>query len=278
MFYIVSAFILMFNNNIINNPQFLPISSGEQIFHHYYILSYNENIEQANWVYYELKPEMLDGKFKRTNSFRLDQMISSKSANTNDYTNTGFDRGHLCPAADMNFDSIAMYESFYMSNVSPQVPEFNRGIWKSLEEQVRNWVLKKGKIIVVTGPIIKNFNHKIGKNEVVVPNQFFKVLYSEDLNQIIAFDLLNSPSNLSLVDFAITVDSLEQITGFDFFSQLPDSIENELESKVKLDGWFESSIAHNEFQLKRNQSSLFIIIFASSVFLVVAVYKFVKRL
>ncbi len=256
---------------------FLPNSPGEQIYHHYYVLSYNENTEQANWVYYELKPEMLNGKIERNGGFRMDPMISTKSANTKDYANSGFDRGHLCPAADMAFDTVAMYESFYMSNVSPQLPGFNRGIWKSLEEQVRDWVTKKGKIIVVTGPVIKNFNHKIGKNEVVVPDQFFKVLYSEDLNQMIAFDLLNASSSLPLEDFAITVDSLEQITGFDFFSQLPDNIENELEGKVKPDGWFESSIAYNEPPLKRNQTRLFIIIFASCIILVIALYKFIKK-
>lgn len=277
MNYTFVAFILLFNNSIINNSQFLPISSGEQINHHYYILSYNEATEQANWVYYELNPEMLTPKIKRINYFRMDPEVSSKSANTKDYTNTGFDRGHLCPAADMSFDSVAMYESFYMSNVSPQLPGFNRGIWKSLEGQVRDWVIKKGELIIITGPIIKNFNHKIGKNEVIVPELFFKVLYSKDLNQMIAFNLLNTSLRLPLEDFAITVDSLEHITGFDFFSQLPDNIENELESKVKLDGWFETSITYKQPSSKRNPTRLFIIIFLSCIILALAVYKFLKR-
>ena len=110
--------------------------SGEQIIYHTgYTLSYNEKHEQANWVAYELTAQELAGTVKRKDSFKSDPMVKSESASLADYRKSGYDRGHLIPAADMKWSTTAMSESFYMSNMSPQSPSFNRGIWKKLESQ-----------------------------------------------------------------------------------------------------------------------------------------------
>lgn len=220
--------------------KYLPVPSGDLVKHSYYALSYNEKYEQANWVYYELSDSMvMNGREERSNKFKIDKRIVSGSAKSSDYTKSGYDRGHLCPAADMGFNPLAMEESFLMSNISPQVPDFNRGIWKELESTVRNWARKEHRIIVVTGPVFKDLKGAIGQDEVVVPGYFFKIIYdATDQPRMIAFILPNERTSRPLTDFAVSTDDAEKATGLDFFSQLPDDLESSLESKVELAGWF----------------------------------------
>lgn len=222
------------------NVDYLPVPSGELVNHSYYALSYNEPNEQANWVYYVLTDSMvLKGNEERTNKFKVDKLVVTGSAKSSDYTKSGYDRGHLCPAADMGFNSVAMNESFMMSNISPQEPDFNRGIWKELETTVREWAKNKHQIFVATGPIFKDIKGKIGEDEVTVPGYFYKIIYDpEPSPEMIAFVLPNAKSNRPLTDFAVSTDELEELTGLDFFSQLPDDVENNLESSVVLAGWF----------------------------------------
>lgn len=220
---------------------YLPVPATNLVHHSYYTLSYNENFEQANWVCYTLTDSMvMNGGEERSNQFKMDILVPTGSAKSSDYTKSGYDRGHLCPAADMGFNPKAMLESFMMSNISPQKPEFNRGIWKELESSVRVWAKKEHKIIVVTGPVFKDNKGEIGKDKVLVPGYFYKVIL--DLTgepRIITFLLPNEKSDRPIKDFAIPTDELERLTGFDYFSELPDSLETNLESKVELAGWFE---------------------------------------
>lgn len=221
---------------------FLPKPSPELVHHTYYIISYNEKFEQANWVYYELTDSMvIEGGQERSNKFKVDPEVPTGSAKSSDYTKSGYDRGHLCPAADMDFDPVAMEESFYMSNISPQAPEFNRGIWKDLETEVRKWAQKKHRLYVVTGPVFNDNQGTIGRDQVLVPGYFFKILFDSDNKhpEMIAFVLPNRKSDRPITDFAVSVDEVEKLTGFDFFSQLPDDEENVLESHVNLSGWFD---------------------------------------
>ncbi len=164
-------------------------------------------------------------------------MVSTGSAKSSDYTKSGYDRGHLCPAADMGFSPTSMEESFLMSNISPQAPDFNRGIWKELETEVRKWAKKEHQIYVVTGPVFKDNKGTIGADKVLVPGYFFKIIYEEtDEPKIIAFVFPNRKSDRPLTDFTVSVDEAEKLTGFDFFSQLPDELEAKLESRVELSG------------------------------------------
>ncbi len=222
---------------------YLPKPTNNLVRHTYYSLSYNEKNEEANWVYYTLTDSMvLNGGGERSNKFKVDQLVATGSAKSSDYTKSGYDRGHLCPAADMGFNTTAMEESFLMSNVCPQAPDFNRGIWKELETEVRLWAKKEHKLYVVTGPVFKDDKGTIGQDNVVVPGYFFKIIYDEsDKPKIIAFVFPNRKSDRPLTDFAVSVDETEKLTGFDFFSQLPDELENKLESRVDLSGWFEGN-------------------------------------
>lgn len=198
---------------------YLPVPSKDLVRHTYYTLSYNEKYEQANWVYYVMTDSMvIAGGQERSNKFKVDEMVPTGSAKSSDYTKSGYDRGHLCPAADMDFNHTAMEESFLMSNISPQAPDFNRGIWKDLETEVRNWAKLKHKLYVVTGPVFSESKGTIGKDQVLVPGYFFKVLYDETTHpEIIAFVLPNQKSDRPLSDFVVKVDDLEKLTGYDFF-------------------------------------------------------------
>lgn len=208
--------------------------------HHAYTLEYAEPFEQAGWVIYHLTKEHLEGTLaERGNNFRADPDVPTGSASPADYTRSGYDRGHLSPAADNAWSQETMSESFFMSNMSPQEPGFNRGIWKRLEDQVRSWGREYGSLWIVVGPVLKDSLSTIGANHVAVPGAYFKVVADLDKceEKMIAFLMPNQPSKEPLAHFAVSVDSVENLTGIDFFSELPDSLENALESTVNANGW-----------------------------------------
>lgn len=205
-----------------------------------YALGYIEYHEQAAFVIYKLTArEALTKEAQRTNRFRRDPEIPTGSATTADYRRSGYDRGHLAPAADMAFSVQTMADSFFMSNMSPQKPAFNRGIWKRLEEQVRQIAVREKAIYVVTGPILpKKKTVTIGANQVTVPAHFYKVIF--DLTpprKMIGFILPNEGSDRPLEDFAVTVDVVEKATGLDFFSALPNAVQERLESTISVSAW-----------------------------------------
>ena len=204
-------------------------------------IAYNEVHEQAAWVAYVLTAqEAGSSEVNRMDRFREDLSIGSASASLNDYRNSGYDRGHLAPAGDMRWDSAAMLESFLMSNMSPQVPAFNRGIWRKLEMRVRNWALEKDSLYVITGPVLDPIQTQIGQNQVSVPAFYFKVLadLSPPDHSFLAFLIPNEGSDKDLFDYAVSVDSLELFTGYDFFSEAPgQSSISWLEEHVNPEKW-----------------------------------------
>ena len=219
----------------------LPIglSNDQIITHNYYTLSYNENHEQANWVAYKLTNDMIKGTAKRKDKFKADIKVKNKSAQLYDYKNSGFDRGHLCPAADMKFSQGAMDETFYMSNMSPQVPSFNRGVWKSLESIVRSWTEENKEIYIVTGPILNNTIGSIGLNSISIPQYFYKVILDNKEPELkgIGFIIENKKADLELQSYAVPIDKVEELTGLDFFNLIPDKIENIVEAEVDIQQW-----------------------------------------
>ena len=133
-----------------------------------------------------------------------------------------------------------MDECFLMTNMCPQTHALNAGIWNSIEQQCRTWAKKYGKVYIVCGPIFLNKQHrKLGKNKVVVPDAFFKVILRTDKNpQAIGFICRNQgATGLQKKDFVNTVDEVERITGYDFFSKLPDNIEKKIEAKADINQW-----------------------------------------
>ncbi len=221
---------------------YLPAASLPVIRHTHFMLAYSEENKQALWVAYELtRQEIVQQTAERSDNFREDTLIATGTASPDDYRRSGYDRGHLAPAGDMGFDAQAMSESFYMSNISPQVPAFNRGIWKDLEEDVRQWALQDGSLYVVTGPVFAGSSRKIGEHQVTVPTAFYKVLLSYHPPRIRAFAFLipNQGTEQPVLTFAVTIDAVEETTGIDFFPALPDELENELESTI---AWSSNSL------------------------------------
>jgi endonuclease G len=237
---IVFILAIFFSTSFASTAQeLLPTSTTHQIVSHsFYTLSYSEKDEQAEWVYYILTTEMLKGKQPRTDDYRPDSTITTISAQLEDYRSSGYDRGHLCPAGDMKLNKTAMSESFYLSNCSPQDRDFNAGIWNDLENLVRSWALTSGRLYVVTAGVLTSTKGKIGSNGVTVPKYYYKVIYDpRGQGKMIAFLLPNENSTKPLQQFVVSVDSLESLTGIDFFPGLPDSIESLLESQRDLYGW-----------------------------------------
>jgi len=214
----------------------LPSLANDEVIieHTGFRLVYNEKHEQAKWVAYEFTKAETLKKVDRTDDFRDDPKILTGSATSTDYKGSGFDRGHLAPAGDLSWSADAMSCSFFYSNMSPQKPSFNRGVWKKLEEQVRDWAKTYDTIYVVTGPVLEDSLPTIGENKVSIPKYYYKVIleYKSNVTKAIGFILPNKKSSFPLNKFIVSIDSVEQMTGIDFFHQLPDSIENKIEKSV----------------------------------------------
>jgi endonuclease G len=215
------------------------LKSDEIIRHAAYTLKYDEKHEQASWVAYHLTSDETYSKFTRTDKFIIDPIVRNGSAENKDYKGSGYDRGHLAPAADMGWSAQSMKESFYFSNMSPQVPGFNRGIWKQLEELIRTWAMQLEELYIVTGPVLSENLPSIGPNEVSIPNYYYKVILAKKDNawQGIGFILKNESSNSPLSNYSVPIDSVERFTGIDFFNQLPEHIESDLEKRVCAECW-----------------------------------------
>ncbi len=227
-----------------SNPaefNYLPASVDDNqiITYSQFTLSYNEEHEQADWVAYELTDEEVAMKQERCDCFKSDKNVTTKSASKSDYGSTGFDLGHLSPAADNNLSELANEESFRMSNISPQLPGFNRGIWKSLEAWTRDKATLYGSVYVVTGPVFVNNLGVIGKNDVTIPGYYYKILLREEDSKMYSIAFLVPHIGLSgdIQHYTVTVNTLETITGIDFFPELNNSVENRIESHLQPGKW-----------------------------------------
>ena len=221
----------------------IPVSSvplQEQIIHHKgYTVSYNKDLKIPNWVSYELTRQETKGKEKRSDNFIADPLVKGAIATNADYARSGYDKGHMAPAADMKWSPEVMKESFYFSNMCPQHPQLNRRGWKNLEEKIRDWAIADSAIIIICGPIINQSSRTIGKNKVAVPERFFKVVLSPFVKPVrgIGFLFNNRQAVEPLSTYAVTIDSIEKLTNMDFFSPLPDEIENEVEANADYYQW-----------------------------------------
>lgn len=229
-----------FSQNGLFNYLPKPDSINQIIHYENYSIAYSEKHEQACWVAYELTKGKIDsGAFSRTDDFRADPNVYEGSAALADYRGSGYDRGHLAPAGDFVYSHTAMSESFYMTNMSPQKPGFNRGIWRNLEVLVRKWAVENEFLYIITGGILTDSLHTIGENEVAVPLYFYKIIldFTDPGIKAIAFLMENSSSSAPLQDFIVSIDSVESLTGIDFFPDLDSQMERELESTLSIQKW-----------------------------------------
>jgi len=204
-----------------------------------YALGYCEAWEQARWVAYRLTAdEVLNQATRRIDNFQPDPDIRTGSATLDDYRGSGYDRGHLAPAADMKWSGQAMQECFYLSNICPQDRSCNAGIWNEIENTVRGFACAEQRVFIVTGPVVGKNPKTIGANKVAVPDGFYKVVFDETAPQkMIAFYVPNRPMQGKPSDYVCTVDKIEEITGLDFFSKLPEQTQAYLESAIDVKAW-----------------------------------------
>lgn len=205
-----------------------------------YTVSYNRNWNLPNWVAWELNKDETRGKNNRNEEFTSDpDLPKDNQVESWDYSGSGYDRGHMCPAGDNHFDAKAMNESFYMSNICPQDHELNKGKWNDLEIACRRWANRYGELYIVCGPIIDKRNGKrIGKeHEVIVPEKFFKVVLITSTKPVRAIGYIFENNSSERPYKVHTVDEIEKITGMDFFPNLPDNIEDMVESRYETSDW-----------------------------------------
>jgi endonuclease G len=204
-----------------------------------FTVSFNKEHHQPNWVAWELTGEETHGTLSRSNNFQPDENVDG-CATLADYRGSGYDRGHMAPAADMKWSEDAMNACFLLTNMCPQAADLNQKAWNTLEEKCRKWAQRDSAIIIVCGPVLTDRMTKtIGDSRVSVPTRFFKVVLAPHANppRAIGFIMPNSKVEGGMQKAAVSVDEVERVTGFDFFSELPDDIENEVEAQCNFTLW-----------------------------------------
>lgn len=203
-----------------------------------YVLDYQEEYEQASWVVHRLLNKT--GRARRAENFQPDPLVKTKTALPFDYSGTGYDRGHLAPAGDFNYDQRLKYDTFYMSNMSPQAHDFNTGIWNDIEQKVRSWSKKRGDLVIVTGPVLRKGLPTIGKStRIAVPEFYYKLVYDPQKEEAIAFLIENKAwVDVLMKDFTTSIDEVEEKTGIDFFARLPKKLQDTIESQHDVQAWF----------------------------------------
>ncbi|MCM1451606.1 MAG: DNA/RNA non-specific endonuclease [Clostridium sp.] len=205
-------------------------------------VSFNPEHRVPNFASWELTADEARAQQASRNDagFNPDVTVDQCSA-LEDYKNSGYDRGHMCPAGDMKWSVQAMRDCFLLTNMCPQAHALNNGAWKSLEESCRTWAVRDSALIIVCGPILTDkIIRKIGPNQVTVPERFFKVILAPYANppRAIGFIMPNSSVKGGFQKAAVSVDEVERITSMDFFSALPDDIEDKIEAESDTREWF----------------------------------------
>lgn len=218
------------------NPDVLP---DQMVEYPGMTLSYNAKWHEPNWVAWELTREETNGTVSRESKFYCDESVAG-CADHYDYSYSGYDRGHMAPAADMKWSAEAMHGSFSMANICPQAKSLNTGAWKRVEDKCRAWAQADSAIIIICGPVMTDKpTDYIGDSRVAVPQRFFKVILSPYVNPMrgIGFIMPNDKVPGGMQAAAVSIDEVERVTGHDFFSSLPDDIENEVEKQCNFHYW-----------------------------------------
>ena len=206
-------------------------------------VNFNYSYKVPNCVSYVLTSDMIDitngpnAEHRRNYKFYADPSVRG-CPEWYEYRGSGYDRGHMAPANDMRWSRQSMSDCFLMTNICPQDHDLNGGSWNKLELKIHDWAKRHGKIIVATGPIFNGNSRRIGQNnDIVVPAGFFKVVLDPGRNRAIGFIYENHEGGGGVARHACSVDEVERITGHDFFSALPDNVENAIESTYNFNQW-----------------------------------------
>ncbi len=232
------------------------LAAGEElVVHSAYTLGFSPKYKQAHWVAHIITPDIVNGVVFRTNDFRPDSLVKSGTANEADYflktpkpdgtflyEGFGYDRGHLAPSADFRWSKKALSESYFYSNMSPQVAEFNRGGWGDLEDAIRGYIYRNPgtQLYVVTGPVLEDGLAVIsrGVNKLPVPKRYYKIVLDLLNKHAIGFLMPNETITRPLSAYAVSIDEVEKVTGLDFYNKVPQALQDSLERIVDLKPWF----------------------------------------
>ncbi|MFT4033900.1 MAG: DNA/RNA non-specific endonuclease [Siphonobacter sp.] len=217
-------------------------TSDDQILRHdAYTLNYLPDYGEAAWVVHFVLNKT--GKARRADSFQPDPLLKGQQVLPTDYSNSGYDRGHMAPAGDFNYDQNLKNQTFYMTNMSPQVHDLNIGFWNDIENKVRSWAKKRGDLVVVTGPQLKKGLPTIGrKTQVAVPEYYFKIVYDPQTQQAIAFWVPNQNIvEARLQDYTTSIQDVETKTGITFFAKLPRNVQTDIKTQHDVTTWFRRS-------------------------------------
>ncbi|MCZ4409595.1 DNA/RNA non-specific endonuclease [Cryomorphaceae bacterium 1068] len=233
-----------------------PSEDGELVVHNAFALSYSEEHEMASWVAHIILDDVADGRTTRTNDFRIDEMVSTGSSEEADYflktkkadgewdyDGYGFDRGHLAPSADFRWNQQALSESYFYSNMTPQHPDFNRGAWAQLESYIRDYAIEnKVDLYIVTGPVLNEHLPKVERsvNGMSLPTHHYKVALDMKNGKTIGFLMPNEACEKPIEAYALSINEIEETTGLNFFSGLPDEVEEEMENNSDYIAWLPS--------------------------------------
>jgi len=240
------------------------LADEKLISHSAMSLVYSEEHEQAKWVAHIISPEILTGRVNRTNDFRTDPKVLTGTAVEEDYflkfpqangefkyDGFGYDRGHLAPSADFRWSQKALSESYFYSNMSPQLGDFNREIWADLEGTIRGYVARNPdtQLYVCTGGVLTDDLPVVerGVNKVSIPRQYFKVVIDVKNQRGIGFLMPNKKATYPLEHFAKSIDEIEALTGIDFFEGIADDLENKIESQADKKPWI-SGVAKGDVE------------------------------
>ena len=223
------------------NPKVQEQRQSQKIEHIGYTIDYNPKWNCPNWVAYCLTKEEALGREGRADHFEPDPLVKGDPVVSKDYSNSGYDRGHMAPAGDFKWNTKAMQESFYMTNMCPQNHNLNSGDWRELEELVRDLAVKYESVYICCGPVMNSSPQMIGKyRKIAVPAAFFKALLRQRKDgkwTSIGFLFPNKEGSKPLHKYAMTIDELQITTGIDFFPDLDDKIEKQTETSFTLSDW-----------------------------------------
>ncbi len=221
------------------NNYFPSSTTGEIVHHSHFSLSYNEPYEQAEWVAYMLQKKQLTYDDRKRPYFIEDPYVRTKSADWRNYKGSGYDRGHLVPAGDRKFSEQAYNETFYTSNISPQDGDFNAGLWNRLEKQTRSWAKRYKTLFVVTGGVLTHGLEEIGDEDVAVPQYFYKIIAKENRGdlEVLGFLMKGEERSDRIQSFIVPIDSIETLTGLDFFYQIDKKTQAAIEEGILLKNW-----------------------------------------
>ena len=207
-----------------------------------YTTSYNAQNKIPNWVAWRLTSNHVKGRYGRDfMEFHEDESVRAPRADDNDYYNSGYDRGHMCPSGDNKWSKEAQEESFLFTNICPQRHGLNAGAWNDVEMQCRDWAKRYGTLYIVCGPVFYQQEHRtIGRHRVAVPDAFYKVILRKENAgyKAIGFVYENRSAKRDMSRYVRSIDEIEELTGLDFFSALPDDVEDAIESRSNLRDWY----------------------------------------